>query len=140
MASQCMLRLTLPCAQECSPSAQVKAAAAHVQTLKRFKRNQRKKKLSLTYLVFLDDTFSFPFLMWLVSGAALRSGQGDAKVIKVCSTSKTKPLRKQRSKPQVSEVFCSVSIDLCAYAIDKKDSTTAGAVSFVGSQVAKIRD
>jgi hypothetical protein len=35
-------------AQECLPSAQVKAAAAHVQTLK---RNQRKKKLSLTYLV-----------------------------------------------------------------------------------------
>jgi hypothetical protein len=64
MASQHMLRLTLPCtqvaqaklrpcsgraqacsgmlrnAQECSPSAQVKAAAAHVQTLK---QNQRKK-------------------------------------------------------------------------------------------------
>jgi hypothetical protein len=36
-------------AQECSPSAQVKAAAAHVQTLK---QNQRKKKLSLTYVVF----------------------------------------------------------------------------------------
>jgi hypothetical protein len=35
-------------AQECSPSAQVKAAAAHVQTLK---QNQRKKKLSLTYVV-----------------------------------------------------------------------------------------
>ena len=45
IASQYMLRLTLPCAQvaqaelrhaqECSPSAQVKAAAAHVQTLKR---------------------------------------------------------------------------------------------------------
>jgi hypothetical protein len=32
--------------QECSPSAQVKAAAAYVQTLK---RNQREKKLSLTY-------------------------------------------------------------------------------------------
>ena len=50
MASRCMLRLTLPCAQvaqECSPSAQVKAAAAHVQTLK---RNQRKKKSSLTYV------------------------------------------------------------------------------------------
>jgi hypothetical protein len=29
-------------AQECSPSAQVKAAAAHVQTLK---KNQRKKKV-----------------------------------------------------------------------------------------------
>ncbi len=50
MTSQSMLRLTLPCAQvaqaelrhsqECSPSAQVKAAAAHVQTLK---QNQRKK-------------------------------------------------------------------------------------------------
>jgi hypothetical protein len=79
MASQRMLRLTLPCAQvaqvaqaelrpslgraqacsgraqdvlrnsqECSPSAQVKAAAAHVQTLK---QNQRKNKLSLTYVV-----------------------------------------------------------------------------------------
>jgi hypothetical protein len=57
MAAQCMLRLTLPCAQgaqvaqvELRPSsgrAQVKAAAAHVQTLK---RNQRKKKLSLTYM------------------------------------------------------------------------------------------
>jgi hypothetical protein len=46
MPCQCMLRLTLPCAaqvaqavlthaQECSPSAQVKAAAVHVQTLKR---------------------------------------------------------------------------------------------------------
>jgi DUF971 family protein len=35
-------------AQECSPSAQVKAAAAHVQTLK---QNQRGKKLSLTYVV-----------------------------------------------------------------------------------------
>ena len=34
-------------AQECSPSAQVKAAAAHVYTLK---RNQRKKRLSLTYV------------------------------------------------------------------------------------------
>jgi hypothetical protein len=34
-------------AQEWSPSAQVKAAAAHVQTLK---QNQRKKKLSLTYV------------------------------------------------------------------------------------------
>ncbi len=59
MASQRMLRLTLPCAQvaqavlrtcsgvlrhaqECSPSAQVKAAAAHLQTLK---QNQRKKKV-----------------------------------------------------------------------------------------------
>jgi hypothetical protein len=36
-------------AQEGSPSAQVKAAAAHVQTLK---QNQRKKKLSLTLVVF----------------------------------------------------------------------------------------
>jgi len=55
MAPQRMLRLNLPCAQvaqaelrhaqECSPSAQVKAAAAHVQTLK---QNQRKKKLSMT--------------------------------------------------------------------------------------------
>ena len=35
-------------AQECSPSTQVKAAAAHVQILK---RNQGKKKLSLTYMV-----------------------------------------------------------------------------------------
>lgn len=35
-------------AQECSPSAQVRAAATHVQTLK---RNQQKKKLSLTYVV-----------------------------------------------------------------------------------------
>jgi hypothetical protein len=35
-------------AQEGSPSAQVKAAAAHVQTLK---QNQRKKKLSLTLVV-----------------------------------------------------------------------------------------
>jgi hypothetical protein len=52
-----MLKLTLLCAQvaqaelrharECSPSAQVKAAATHVQTLK---RNQRKKKLSVTYV------------------------------------------------------------------------------------------
>jgi hypothetical protein len=43
MASQCMLRLTLPCAQvaqavlrhtqACLPSTQVKAAAAHVQIL-----------------------------------------------------------------------------------------------------------
>ena len=45
-----MLRL-LRHAQECSPSAQVKAAAAHVQTLK---QNQRKKKLSLT-LVVVDE-------------------------------------------------------------------------------------
>jgi hypothetical protein len=60
MASQYILRLTLSYAQvaqaelrqaqECSPSAQVKAAAAHVHTLK---RNQRKKKLSLTYVVAL---------------------------------------------------------------------------------------
>lgn len=50
MVSQCMLRLTLSCdqvaqaelrhAQESSPSTQVKAAAAHVQTLK---QQQRKK-------------------------------------------------------------------------------------------------
>ena len=48
MAPQRMLRLNMPCAQvaqEYSPSAQVKAAAAHVQTLK---QNQRKKKLSMT--------------------------------------------------------------------------------------------
>jgi hypothetical protein len=37
-------------AQECSPSAQVKAAAAHVQTLK---QNQRKKKLSITLVVVI---------------------------------------------------------------------------------------
>ncbi len=72
MAPQRMLRLTLPCAQvaqvaqaelrpssvraqECSPSAQVKAAAAHVQTLK---QNQRKKKLSVTFVVISDDIFS----------------------------------------------------------------------------------
>jgi hypothetical protein len=83
-------------AQECSPSAQVKAAAAHVQTLK---RNQRKKKLSLTYLVI--STIFFPTR--LVSGGALWL-VGDWR--------ETKPLRKQRSNPQVSEVFCSVSIDL----------------------------
>jgi hypothetical protein len=50
-----MLRLTLPCAQvaqECSPSAQVKAAAAHVQTLK---QNQRKKKLSMTLMVVSNE-------------------------------------------------------------------------------------
>jgi hypothetical protein len=34
-------------AQECSPSAQVKAAAAHVQTLK---QNQQKEKLSLAFV------------------------------------------------------------------------------------------
>jgi hypothetical protein len=40
-------------AQEYSPSAQVKAAAAHVQTLKQI---QRKKKLSMTLLgVFLEE-------------------------------------------------------------------------------------
>jgi hypothetical protein len=39
-------------AQECLPSAQVKAAAAHVQTLK---QNQRKKELSLTYVVNIHD-------------------------------------------------------------------------------------
>jgi hypothetical protein len=44
-------------AQGCSPSAQVKAAAAHVQTLK---RNQRKKKLSLTYLVETNEP-AIPF-------------------------------------------------------------------------------
>ena len=37
-------------AQECSPSAQVKAAAAHVQTLK---QNQRKKKSSMTLVGIL---------------------------------------------------------------------------------------
>jgi hypothetical protein len=54
MAYPGMLRLTLPCAQvaqamlrPCSPAAQVKAAAAHTQTLK---RNERKKKLSLAIL------------------------------------------------------------------------------------------
>jgi hypothetical protein len=43
-------------------------------------------------------------------------GQGKAtrRWVKVDLTSKTKPLKKQRSKPQVSEVFGSVSIDLCA--------------------------
>jgi hypothetical protein len=55
MAPQRMLRLNLPCAQvaqaelrhaqECLPSAQVKAAAAHVQTLNRI---SEKKKLSMT--------------------------------------------------------------------------------------------
>ena len=81
MASQCMLRLTLPCAQvaqaelrpssgqaqaklrhaqECSPSAQVKAAAAHVYTLK---RNQRKKRLSLTYVVFTENYITTSFLV-----------------------------------------------------------------------------
>jgi hypothetical protein len=60
MAPQRMLRLTLPSAQvsqdvlrhaqECSPSAQGKAAAAHVQTLK---QNQRKKKLSMTLLAVI---------------------------------------------------------------------------------------
>ena len=37
-----MLRPSSGRAQECSPSAQVKAAAAHVQT---FKQNRRKKKV-----------------------------------------------------------------------------------------------
>jgi hypothetical protein len=56
MAPQRMLRLNLPCAQvaqaelrhaqECLPSAQVKAAAAHVQTLK---QNQRKKKVEYDF-------------------------------------------------------------------------------------------
>jgi RNA polymerase-interacting CarD/CdnL/TRCF family regulator len=55
MAPQRMLKLTLPCDQvaqaelrTCSGSAQVKAAAAHVQTLK---QNQREKKLSMTLVV-----------------------------------------------------------------------------------------
>ena len=38
-------------------------------------------------------------------------------------TTKTKPLRKQRSKPQVSEVFCSVSIDLYADGINPMPNT-----------------
>jgi len=42
-------------AQECSPSAQVKATAAHIQTLK---QNQRKRKLSMTLVVISDDIFS----------------------------------------------------------------------------------
>jgi hypothetical protein len=54
MASQCMLRLTLSCAQvaqECPPSAQVKAAAAHVQTLKRNYCSEKKKfSLSQCYV------------------------------------------------------------------------------------------
>jgi hypothetical protein len=39
-------------AQECSPSAQVKAAAAHVQTLK---RNQQKKKVESDLSGNYDD-------------------------------------------------------------------------------------
>jgi hypothetical protein len=59
MASSCILRPTQGIirssgaqviAQECSLSAQVKAAAAHVQTLK---QSQREKKLSLTYVEVL---------------------------------------------------------------------------------------
>jgi hypothetical protein len=36
-------------------------------------------------------------------------------------STKTKPFRKQRSKPQVSEVFYSVSIDLYAKSIDPQN-------------------
>ena len=57
-----MLRLTLPCAQvaqaelrQGSGRAQVKAAAAHVQTLN---QNQREKKLSMTYVVDIDKEIS----------------------------------------------------------------------------------
>jgi hypothetical protein len=39
----------------------------------------------------------------------LRSGHGDVKWIKADSTSKTKTLKKQMFKPQVSEVFISYS-------------------------------
>ena len=62
-------------AQGCSPSAQVKAAAAHVQTLK---RNQRKKKLSLTYLVVIlsfEPCLAFSLLVpWisLVTGCRVK--------------------------------------------------------------------
>jgi hypothetical protein len=48
LASQYMLRLTLPCAQaaqECSPSAKLKQ-----QLTPNTKTNQRKKELSLTYV------------------------------------------------------------------------------------------
>jgi hypothetical protein len=72
MVPQCIFRLTLPYtqvtqvtqaelrpslvrAQECSPLAQVKAAATHVQILK---QNQRKKKLSVTFVVISDNIFS----------------------------------------------------------------------------------
>jgi hypothetical protein len=51
-----VLRLLRPCsssAQECLPSAQVKAAAAHVH---RLKRNQRKKKSSVTIVVVMGGT------------------------------------------------------------------------------------
>jgi len=43
-----------PPAQVCSPSAQVKAAVAHVR---RLKRNQRKKKLTLSLWVFFMTYF-----------------------------------------------------------------------------------
>jgi hypothetical protein len=43
-------------------------------------------------------------------------------VAKEGPTTKTEPLRKQRSKPQVSEVFCSVSIDLYAKTVNPEYS------------------
>ena len=53
-----LLRPSSGMLRECSPSAQVKAAAAHVQTLK---RNQRIKKLSLTYVVSYSSSLSSSF-------------------------------------------------------------------------------
>ena len=47
--TQALLKHTHPLLQACSGSAQVKAAAAHVQ---RLKRNQRRKKSSMTIVEF----------------------------------------------------------------------------------------
>jgi len=80
MASRCMLRLTLPCAQvaqaELRPCSSILRNADPRLRLKRQlltskQQNQRKKKLSLIYLVILDDNFAISCLTWLVSIAAL---------------------------------------------------------------------
>ena len=61
-------------AQECSPSAQVKAAATHVQILK---RNKRKKRLSLTYLVARADIcIMSPHCSFIALGTKIYSGTG----------------------------------------------------------------
>src|ERR1700693_4981954 len=65
MLSQCFLRLFSGLAPACSPSAQVKAAAAHAQRL--IKRNERKRTLILSLWALPINFLSFLFPMRLVS-------------------------------------------------------------------------
>lgn len=62
----------------------------------------------------------------------IKNRQGDTKAKKqyIYPTGKTKPLRKRRSKPQVSEVFHLISIEICTNRVSL-DQSFPGWVSHV---------